>query len=79
MNQSEVTKERHRMLMWWWLQVLKEYGNKAHLVLKSHLYTEAGRRVYYATDTAGKLIRKLSRDKEFMREVEQIVDIHEDI
>ncbi len=76
---SDVTIERHRMLMWWWTQVLKEYGDKAKHVSKAHLYEEAGKRVFYAQDTAGKLIRRLSQDREFMAQVKEITDIHEDI
>jgi uncharacterized C2H2 Zn-finger protein len=76
---SDVTIERHRMLMWWWIQVLKEYGDKARHVSKAHLYEEAGKRVFYAQDTAGKLIRKLSKDKAFMAQVSEIEDLYEDI
>lgn len=69
--------ERDRMLLWWYFQVLKEYGDKAHLMPKGYLYEIAGEKVYLTGETAGRIIRKRMKQSTFISSVKELQDINE--
>lgn len=66
--------EQKRCLLKHYLLLLKEYGDMATLLPKSHLYRIAGERAFYSEKTAGKYIREmLSNDRE-VRDAMKLID-----
>lgn len=66
-NSALITEdERDKLLLWWYFQVLMNYGSKAHRMPKKHLYEIAGEKVGISVEAASTIIKHRLKDSSFV-------------
>lgn len=56
-------EEKHKMLLQAYMETISKYGEAAKYMAKEHLYREAGEKVFLSPVYAGRIIRKMLRQK----------------
>jgi len=72
-NSLLLKNDRDRMLLWWYFLIVQEFESKGQKRLKPYLYAQAGQKVFLSSSTAGKIINRRLKDKDFVRDVQQML------